>query len=110
MRRIATNVTTASGNRAIGTRVSKDVYEKVLENDRNWYDRAFVVNDWYLSAYDPIHDLDGKIVGILYVGVLAKKYDDLKKSLWTIYGAVTLGLLVIVLAVGFIFSRRLTVP
>jgi two-component system NtrC family sensor kinase len=106
--RIATNVMTADGNRAIGTRVSSDVYEKVLENDRNWYDRAFVVNNWYISAYDPIHDIEGKVIGILYVGVLAKKYDDIKQSLWKLYGAVSIGVVTFVLAVGFIFSRRLT--
>jgi two-component system NtrC family sensor kinase len=106
--RIATNVMTADGNRAIGTRVSSDVYDKVLENDRNWYDRAFVVNDWYISAYDPIHDIEGKVIGILYVGVLAKKYDDIKRSLWKLYGAVSIGVVLFVLAVGFIFSRRLT--
>jgi len=106
--RIATNVMTADGNRAIGTRVSGDVYDKVLENDRNWYDRAFVVNDWYISAYDPIHDIEGKRIGILYVGVLARKYDDIKRSLWKLYGAVSIGVVLFVLAVGLIFSRRLT--
>jgi len=106
--RIATNVMTASGNRAIGTRVSGDVYDKVLENNLNWYDRAFVVNDWYLSAYDPIHDTRGKVIGILYVGVLAKKYDDIKRSLWNLYGAVSIGVVIIVLVLGLIFSRRLT--
>lgn len=106
--RIATNVTLSDGTKAIGTRVSKDVYNKVLENNLNYYDRAFVVNDWYLSAYDPIQDVEGKVVGILYVGVLAKKYDDLKRNLWTLYGGMSLGAAVIVLALGLLFSRRLT--
>ena len=106
--RIATNVTLANGNRAIGTRVSEEVYDKVLENDPPWYDRAFVVNDWYLSAYDPIHDVDGKVIGILYVGVLAKEYDDLKWGLWKLYGAIAVGLAFFVLAVGLLFARRLT--
>ncbi|MBN1106413.1 MAG: cache domain-containing protein [Deltaproteobacteria bacterium] len=106
--RVATNVTLANGNRAIGTRVSEEVYDKVLENNTHWYDRAFVVNDWYLSAYDPLHDTEGKVIGILYVGVLAKKYDDLKWSLWRLYGAISLGVAVFVLAVGFLFARRLT--
>lgn len=106
--RIATNVTLLNGNRATGTRVSEDVYDKVLENNLNWYDRAFVVNDWYLSAYDPIPDIEGKVIGIFYVGVLAKKYDDLKLSLWKLYGLISLGVAVVVMAVGLIFSRRLT--
>lgn len=106
--RVATNVTLANGNRAIATRVSTEVYDTVLENNRHYYDRAFVVNDWYLSAYDPILDIDGKVVGILYVGVLAKQYDDLKKNLWSLYGMMSLGAAVIVLALGLLFSRRLT--
>jgi two-component system NtrC family sensor kinase len=106
--RIATNVILANGNRAIGTRVSEEVYDKVLENGLNWYDRAFVVKDWYLSAYDPIHDVDGKVVGILYVGVLAKQYDDLKWDLWKLYGAISGGVGIFVLAIGLIFARRLT--
>lgn len=106
--RVATTVTLAGGNRAIGTRVSETVYDKVLENELNYYDRAFVVNDWYLSAYDPLHSIDGQVIGILYVGVLARQYDDLKRHLWTIYGLMSLGAAVIVLALGLIFSRRLT--
>ncbi|MEW6615564.1 MAG: cache domain-containing protein [Thermodesulfobacteriota bacterium] len=106
--RIATNVKFANGNRATGTRVSADVYDKVLENNLNWYDRAFVVNDWYISAYNPIHDIEGRVIGILYVGVLAKKYNDIKLALWKFYGGLSFGAAVFVLAVGLIFARRLT--
>jgi len=106
--RIATNVTRENGNRAIGTRVSQDVYDKVLENDSPWYDRAFVVNDWYISAYDPIHDTAGNVIGILYAGVLAKTYDDMKQALWKLYGGLAAALAAVVLAAGYIFSRRVT--
>jgi two-component system NtrC family sensor kinase len=106
--RVATNVANVNGNQAIGTRVSQTVYDTVLENNRPYYDRAFVVSDWYLSAYDPIHDLQDRVIGILYVGVLARQYDDLKRDLWTLYGLLSLGAVAIVLALGFLFSRRLT--
>ena len=106
--RIATNVTLANGNRAIGTRVSEEVYNKVLENKTHWYDRAFVVNEWYLSAYDPIYDSEKKVIGILYVGVLAKQYDDLKWSLLKLYGAISLGVAIFALAAGMLFARRLS--
>ncbi len=71
--RVTTNVIKADSTRAIGTRVSDEVYAKVLEQGMRFWDRAFVVNDWYLSAYDPIKDPSGDIVGILYVGLLEKK-------------------------------------
>ena len=90
------------------TRVSAEVYDKVLENNSSWYSRAFVVDDWYISAYDPIHDIEDKVVGILYVGVLAKKYDEIRKGLWTIYGGVSLVGTLLIILVGLIFARRLT--
>jgi two-component system NtrC family sensor kinase len=108
--RIATNVVKANGNRAIGTRVSGDVYDRVLENNQHWYDRAFVVNDWYLSAYDPIHDIENKTIGILYVGVLAKRYDDLKQRLWHLSIAISCGVALFVMVVGLFFARRLSGP
>ncbi|MEW5722367.1 MAG: cache domain-containing protein [Thermodesulfobacteriota bacterium] len=106
--RVATNVILPNGNRALGTRVSSEVYDQVLENDRSWYSRAFVVNDWYISAYDPIKDVEGKVVGILYVGVLAEKYDQIKRNLWKIYGGVSLVGALLVVLLGLIFARRLT--
>jgi two-component system NtrC family sensor kinase len=79
--RISTNVTKPNGERAIGTRVSRAVYESVLEKGRPFYDRAFVVHDWYLSAYETIRDPDGEVIGILYLGVLEEKYLDFKRGL-----------------------------
>ncbi len=106
--RVATNVRKEGGNRAINTRVSEEVYDKVLENGRSWYDRAFVVNDWYISAYDPIRNINGEIIGILYVGVLEEKYSDIKSRLWRIYGGIAAGAALLVFGVGVFFSRRLT--
>ena len=68
--RITTNVPLAPGERALGTRVSREVRDHVLARGEIWIDRAFVVNDWYISAYEPIFDVRGKSVGMLYAGFL----------------------------------------
>ncbi len=73
--RVATNVLDASGRRAIGTQVSEEVYRKVFERGETWVGKAFVVDDWYISGYTPLYDFDHKILGMLYVGVLKKKFD-----------------------------------
>ena len=80
--RISTNVRLFEGRRALGTRVSAVVRSTVLDMGRTWLDSAFVVNDWYISAYEPIVDSFGKRVGMLYVGFLeapftAAKYQTL---------------------------------
>lgn len=68
--RITTNVRLFEGRRALGTRVSRAVRSTVLDQGKTWLDSAFVVNDWYISAYEPITDSYGKRVGMLYVGFL----------------------------------------
>ncbi len=77
--RISTNVPLGPGERALGTRVSAAVRSKVLGEGVNWIDRAFVVNDWYISAYEPIIDESGKRVGMLYTGYLEGPY---RSILW----------------------------
>lgn len=72
--RITTNVpglisdAGATEKRAIGTRISAEVYERVLQQEAVWLDRAFVVNDWFISAYEPLYDLQGELIGVLYAG------------------------------------------
>lgn len=77
--RIATNVTNPDGTRAIGTRIAADVYDRVVIQGRPWLGRAYVVKDWYISAYEPIVGVGNRILGILYVGVLERKYVDIQR-------------------------------
>lgn len=72
--RISTNVPLRPGERALGTRVSSEVREKVLDHGEAWIDRAFVVNDWYISAYEPIINEKDERVGMLYTGYLEEPY------------------------------------
>jgi two-component system NtrC family sensor kinase len=108
--RVATNVLTEQSLRAVGTRVSEEVYDQVVLREQRWVGRAYVVNDWYISAYDPIHDLDGNVIGMLYVGTLEQPYTDLR--LRTSLMFLTITLVAVLGAVGFSywFSRRLSRP
>lgn len=72
--RISTNVSLKLGDRALGTRVSDQVRTKVLDEGEKWIARAYVVNDWYISSYEPIIDVEGKRVGMLYAGYLESPY------------------------------------
>jgi two-component system NtrC family sensor kinase len=91
--RIATNVVAANGERAIGTRVSEEVYNHVVGGGKRWIARAFVVDDWYITAYGPIRDPDDTIVGVLYVGVLAGEFDALRgRTVWTFVGVSVAGM------------------
>lgn len=96
--RISTNVRLFEGRRALGTRVSSAVRQNVLEDGKVWLDSAFVVNDWYISAYEPIVDSFGDRVGMLYVGFLEAPFAQTKYE----------SLLIIIAA--FLFVATLSVP
>jgi two-component system, NtrC family, sensor kinase len=81
--RISTNVRLFENVRALGTRVSAIVRSTVLDQGQVWLDRAFVVNDWYISAYEPIVDSRGARIGMLYVGFLDTPFRTAKtRTLW----------------------------
>ena len=108
--RISTNVTLADGNRAIETRVSRQVYDRVLEAGLDWHDRAFVVRDWYVTAYEPITDFHNKRIGMLYVGTLEAPYTDLRKGLVLRFGLVTAAGVTLVILISTLLARALGKP
>jgi methyl-accepting chemotaxis protein len=67
--RVATNVRRADGTRAVGTYIPHDspVAQAILRGER-FLGRAFVVDQYYLTAYEPLRDERGEIIGVLYVG------------------------------------------
>ncbi|MEN8149347.1 MAG: cache domain-containing protein [Planctomycetota bacterium] len=82
--RIATNVRTETGERAVGTLVSDPVAEAVLGRGEVWNDRAWVVSRWVVSCYLPIHDPDGGVIGMLYAGLDEEPYvaEGRRSLLW----------------------------
>ncbi len=101
--RISTNVKVEDGSRAIGTRVSEEVRRQVLIKGLPWIHRAFVVNNWYIAAYEPIRDIKGEIIGILYVGILEEKFVDIRNKAIAIFLGITLA----GMAIALIFSSFL---
>lgn len=100
--RIATNVRLFHGERALGTRVSREVRDKVLQRGEKWLDLAFVVNDWYVSAYEPIADSRGERIGMLYVGYLARPVTAARDLAL----GVLVGLFVLLALAGALLSLR----
>jgi len=68
--RISTNVLRADGTRAVGTYLpaSSDVSRAILQG-KLYRGRAFVVNAWYITAYEPIMNERNEVIGALYVGI-----------------------------------------
>lgn len=77
--RISTNVPQLDGSRAIGTYIpNNSPVVQSVEQGETYFGRAYVVNDWYITAYEPIYN-NGKIIGALYVGGKEKDLQQLRE-------------------------------
>jgi two-component system NtrC family sensor kinase len=97
--RVSTNVMTEQGQRAVGTRVSQDVYNRVLQGTQDYVGRAYVVNEWFITRYEPLLDHASSVVGMLYVGARESGFQALVYNVTSRVGIIAL--ISIVLA-GFI--------
>ncbi len=86
--RICTNVEKKDGTRAIGTFIPKTqpdgtpnpVVSAVLQGQR-YEGRAFVVDRWYITAYEPIFDAQKKVIGALYVGIPQERCTNIRQAI-----------------------------
>jgi two-component system NtrC family sensor kinase len=108
--RIATSVKDSQGNRALGTTASTEVAQHVLKEGEKWTNRAKVLNDWYVAAYEPIIDIVGKRVGMLYVGIPEAQYRDIRKNAFTIFAGISLVGMLIAIILGWLFTGRIMRP
>jgi methyl-accepting chemotaxis protein len=91
MLRVATNVLKEDGSRAIGTYIpavnpdgkANPVISTVLKG-QTFNGRAYVVNKWYITAYEPIFDVENNIVGVLYVGIPQESAKSLRQAVMDI--------------------------
>ena len=102
--RVSTNVLKADGSRAIGTKLQGPAAEVVLKSGKTFKGEAEILGETYLTAYDPIKNNKGEIIGALYVGVKKSeffaRYDNLKHILW--------GITALIIALGALLARVTT--
>lgn len=104
--RIATNVM-KDGNRAIGTRASQEVLDTVIKNDENFYGEADVAGKYYQTAYMPLKDSNGEVIGIFYVGASQSIINQILSSFLITFGSVLIIMLLLSSIVVYGFTKRL---
>lgn len=108
--RVSTSILDQSNIRAVGTLVSRDVFQEVIGQGQDYVGRSFAVNDWYIGTYEPLRDLGGNIVGMLYVGVRESIFASLIHTFNA--QAITIGIICIFIAgvIAIPISRWITHP
>ncbi|MEW6197634.1 MAG: cache domain-containing protein [Planctomycetota bacterium] len=108
--RVSTNAVSADGRRAVGTRIDRRVYEAVILRGETWRDRGFVVNDYYITAYEPITNLHGRRIGMLGVGALQRPVTAIRDQIALTFGGIAAACLVLIVVVTYVLTRGLTRP
>ena len=108
--RIATNVRLFAGERALGTRASQVVRDHVLGKGKVWLDTAFVVNDDYVSGYEPVVDSFGERVGMLYVGFLEAPFSGAMRGALLALFAIFIGVSVAGAVLSLNWARSVFKP
>jgi len=107
---ISTYIKDQDGSRSVGDLVSEDIYNQVVGEQRRWIGHDRIGNNWYISAYEPIKDINYDTAGILHIGILEQRYLDIIDQTTIAFLGITI--LVSILAFGFAYyiSRRISIP
>lgn len=109
--RVATNVVKPDGSRGIGTTLAKGpVYDAVLGRGEPFRGEADILGKPYFTAYDPIRDADGKVIGILYVGIPTADFLAGIKSLEVMVAFASVAVTLVTAAACYLLGRRLFSP
>jgi two-component system NtrC family sensor kinase len=108
--RVSTNVPDEAGNRAVGTRVSQEVRQVVLEQGRDYKGKAFVVNETYITRYEPLCDHLGQVVGSLYVGARLSAFAKLIQDFNSRVALITLVCVVLAGVIAVPIARIIIQP
>ncbi len=83
--RISTNVLRGDGSRAVSTYLSasSEVTKTILKG-KAYRGRAFVVNAWYITVYEPIRNENNQVIGALFVGIPEQSAHSLKTAVKSI--------------------------
>jgi methyl-accepting chemotaxis protein len=73
--RVTTTVLAVNGKRAIGTVASQPVQTAVLKGRKPFVGPADVVGNRFETMYQPLNDVSGHTVGMLYVGIPLAPYE-----------------------------------
>lgn len=79
--RISTNVLTEEGGRAVGTFIpGNSPVTETVEKGKPYFGRAFVVNNWHITAYEPLME-NGNTIGMIFVGLPEKDLTELRTKI-----------------------------
>ena len=106
--RVSTNIKKPDGQRAIGTKLQGVAYDAIFSGGKSYRGEAQILGSPYYTAYDPIRDSSGKIIGVLFVGVPKADFLSSFYTLMWIAGIGSVGIILFcVINISYMMKRQL---
>ena len=108
--RVATTVKNESGQRSVGTKASDAIIEAVLNKGASYTGVANVVGEEYHSAYEPLKDAGGKVIGMLFVGLSVHELDGIINDFVLKMILTIVGVLILIGLISWVALSRAITP
>ena len=108
--RVATSVLNAEGKRAVGTKAAPEVVRTVMQNNATFIGKAQVVGSINLTAYEPITDISGNKIGMLFVGVPYAPYESIVADFTKALSIFVIVQVLIASGLIYIIARKISRP
>lgn len=105
--RVSTNVLQADGTRAVGTKLVGPAYDALFKKGKAYRGEALILGIPYMTAYDPIRNSKGEIIGVLYAGEKKSEFLARIDGLMMQLKLLLLGLVAFSMALMIVFSRMM---
>ena len=109
--RVATDLTSKQNQQlALGSRVPAAVQHAVLDQGKNWAGEVHTPGGTYLSAYRPLLDYQGHVIGMLEAGYLAAPLRLAYQRDLILLGGMLLLIVIVTAGLAILAARRIFKP
>ncbi|MGN0639077.1 MAG: methyl-accepting chemotaxis protein [Huintestinicola sp.] len=105
--RYATTLIDENGNRIVGTDMSDSIKKIVIDSSEEYRGKAVLVGQEHYVIYQPMFDMDGKLVGAYFAGLSAASANALFRNMLIIVIIIGIVVMVISSVILFMIIRKM---
>ena len=105
--RIASSLVDENGNRAVGTTMSDDVYQRVIVNGEEFVDNIDIYGVTYRARYVPFPDNNGNIMGALFAGFPNAELAQMRDNATYTGIGIAIGVVIVAVIVMLVVERKM---
>jgi len=105
--RYSTTILDKNGDRVVGTDMADNVKSVVIDSGEEYKGKAEIIGQDHFVIYQPMYDMDGKIVGAYFAGLSAASSDALFRNMLIIVIVIGVAIMVVSSVLLFLLIRKM---